>query len=165
MVNTTKVIENEVKDTLAGKGKSEIYGAALNIVAQPAEITRVVKEVLNKNLEVLVKKFGNKINAAEAKKFIDWLYTSEQGKKTVIEDFKFIPAYNGYDADKIADPLSKEVYDYSSKGNTTGWVFMGYPTDWGMNVLGAGIQKYVSDEATWDELMKEVKTSWDDSRK
>ncbi|MEG0285679.1 MULTISPECIES: ABC transporter substrate-binding protein [Vagococcus] len=101
----------------------------------------------------------------EAKKFIDWLYTSEQGKKTVIEDFKFIPAYNGYDADKIADPLSKEVYDYSSKGNTTGWVFMGYPTDWGMNVLGAGIQKYVSDEATWDELMKEVKTSWDDSRK
>ena len=42
---------------------------------------------------------------------------------------------------------------------------MGYPTDWGMNVLGAGIQKYVSDEATWDELMKEVKTSWDDSRK
>ncbi len=101
----------------------------------------------------------------EAKKFIDWLYTSEQGKKTVIEDFKFIPAYNGYDADKIADPLSKEVYDYSSKGNTTGWVFMGYPTDWGMNVLGAGIQKYVSDEATWEELMKEVKTSWDDSRK
>jgi hypothetical protein len=71
MVNTTKVIENEVKDALAGKGKSEIYGAALNIVAQPAEITRVVKEVLNKNLEVLVKKFGNKINAAEAKKFID----------------------------------------------------------------------------------------------
>ena len=60
MVNTTKVIENEVKDALAGKGKSEIYGAALNIVAQPAEITRVVKEVLNKNLEVLVKKFGNK---------------------------------------------------------------------------------------------------------
>lgn len=71
MVNTTKVIENEVKDALAGKGKSEIYGVALNIVAQPAEITRVVKEVLNKNLEVLVKKFGNKINAAEAKKFID----------------------------------------------------------------------------------------------
>ena len=71
MVNTTKVIENEVKDALAGKGKSEIYGTALNIVAQPAEITRVVKEVLNKNLEVLVKKFGNKINAAEAKKFID----------------------------------------------------------------------------------------------
>ncbi|MDT2832672.1 ABC transporter substrate-binding protein [Vagococcus carniphilus] len=100
----------------------------------------------------------------EAKKFIDWLNTSDAGKKAVLEEFKFIPAYNGYDTAKIADPLSKEVYEYSSKGNTTGWVFMGYPTDWGMNVLGAGIQKYVSDETSWDDLMTDVKKQWDSSR-
>lgn len=100
----------------------------------------------------------------EAKKFIDWLNTSDAGKKAVLEEFKFIPAYNGYDTAKIADPLSKEVYEYSSKGNTTGWVFMGYPTDWGMNVLGAGIQKYVSDETSWDNLMTDVKKQWDTSR-
>lgn len=100
-----------------------------------------------------------------AKEFMDWLYTSEDGKKAVLEDFKFIPAYEGYDTEKIADPLSKQVYNYSSDGKSTGWVFMGYPTDWGMNVLGTGIQKYVSDEVSWEDLMKDVKTQWDDSRK
>ncbi|MFP3380737.1 extracellular solute-binding protein, partial [Bacillus sp. SIMBA_069] len=41
----------------------------------------------------------------EAKKFLDWMYTSEEGKKAVLEDFKFIPAYEGYDVEKIADPI------------------------------------------------------------
>lgn len=100
-----------------------------------------------------------------AKDFLDWLYTSEEGKKVVLEEFKFIPAYSGFDTEKIVDPLSKQVYEYSNAGNATGWVFMGYPTDWGMNVLGAGIQKYVSDEGSWEDLMDEVKTSWEDSRK
>lgn len=111
---------------------------------------------VNKNKDEKVQK--------EARKFMDWLYTSDEGKEAVLEEFKFIPAYSGYDTDKIADPLSKQVYEYSKDGNATGWVFMGYPTDWGMNVLGAGIQKYVSDNASWDEVVKEAQEQWKTSR-
>ena len=72
--------------------------------------------------------------------------------------------YEGYDSSKIADPISKEVYEYSTEGKTIGWVFMGYPTGWGENKLGVNIQKYLSEEMTWDELVEESKKSWTESR-
>lgn len=99
-----------------------------------------------------------------SKEFIDWLYTSEEGKKAVLEDFKFIPAYKGYDTSKISDPISKEIYQYAKDGKTINWVFMGYPSDWGMNKLGADIQQYVSGKLTWEDLVKNAKTTWAESR-
>lgn len=99
-----------------------------------------------------------------AKDFLDWLYTSDEGKTAVLEDFKFIPAYEGYDSSKISDPLSKAVYEYSAKGETIGWVFMGYPTDWGQNQLGTEIQKYLSEKASWDEVLNKATEAWKSSR-
>lgn len=99
-----------------------------------------------------------------SKEFIDWLYTSEEGKKAVLEDFKFIPAYKGYDTSKISDPISKEIYQYAKDGKTINWVFMGYPSDWGMNKLGADIQQYVSGKLTWEDLVKNAKKTWAESR-
>src|SRR5699024_7336530 len=65
-----------------------------------------------------------------AKGFLDWMNTSDEGKEIVLEDLKFIPAYEEYDTDKISDPLSQEIYDYASAGDTIGWVFLGYPGNW-----------------------------------
>ncbi|WP_075980044.1 ABC transporter substrate-binding protein [Bacillus massilinigeriensis] len=100
-----------------------------------------------------------------AKEFLDWLYTSEDGKNTVLEDFKFIPAYQDYDVSKISDPISKAVYQYALDGKTIGWTFMGYPTGWGENQLGVNIQKYLSDKASWDEVVKASKDEWAKARK
>lgn len=99
-----------------------------------------------------------------AKEFLDWMYTSEEGKKAVLEDFKFIPAYEGYDTSKISDPLAKEIYNYAQQGKTMSWVFMGYPSGWGMNKLGADIQQYVSGKMTWDELVNNAKKTWSEAR-
>ncbi|MFD9627539.1 ABC transporter substrate-binding protein [Peribacillus muralis] len=96
----------------------------------------------------------------EAQKFLDWMYTSDKGKKAVLEDFKFIPAYEGYDVEKIADPISKEIYKYSQDGNTTGWVFNGYPVGWNDD-LGASIQKYVTGKLTWEELVQQNIENWE----
>src|SRR5690625_5615840 len=51
---------------------------------------------------------------AASKDFLDWMYTSDVGKESVLNDFKFIPAYEGFDTEKIADPLSREIYEYAS---------------------------------------------------
>ncbi len=100
----------------------------------------------------------------EASKFLDWLYTSDEGKEVVINDFKFVPAYEGYDASKISDPLSKAVYEYSEAGKTIGWTFSGYPLNWAQNVLGANIQKYLLEEASWDDIIKDSKKQWEEAR-
>ena len=99
-----------------------------------------------------------------SKDFLNWLYTSDAGKKAVLEDFKFIPAYEGYDTTKITDPMSKAIYEAAESGNTIGWVFMGYPTGWGEDVLGANIQKYLSDEADWEEVVDSAKKAWETER-
>lgn len=99
-----------------------------------------------------------------SKDFLNWLYTSDAGKNAVLEDFKFIPAYEGYDTTKITDPMSKAIYEAAESGNTIGWVFMGYPTGWGEDVLGANIQKYLSDEADWEEVVDSAKKAWETER-
>ncbi|MDH6363825.1 raffinose/stachyose/melibiose transport system substrate-binding protein [Enterococcus sp. PF1-24] len=108
---------------------------------------------------------GSEEEIQAAKDFLDYLYTSEEGKQIVLEDFKFVPAYQGYDTDKISDPLSKDVYTYYTEGNTTGWVFMGYPAGWGEQSLGAEIQKYVAGDASWEEVISTVQKKWAEERK
>lgn len=102
-----------------------------------------------------------------AKDFLNWLYTSDKGKSLIINDFKFIPALKGYDAANLqpVDPISKEINNYSKEGKTIPWVFMGYPTGWGQNKLGADLQKYTAGEITWDNLVKDAKDTWAASRK
>ncbi|ASF39369.1 MULTISPECIES: ABC transporter substrate-binding protein [Halobacillus] len=95
-----------------------------------------------------------------SKDFIDWMYTSEAGKEAVLQDFKFIPAYKEFDTSKIADPISKEIYQYASEEKTTGWVFLGYPGTWG-DYLGGNVQKYLSDKITWEELESDSKKEWE----
>ncbi|MEH7247293.1 ABC transporter substrate-binding protein [Neobacillus niacini] len=110
------------------------------------------------------KKSDEKVVQA-SKDFLDWMYTSDAGKTAVMEDFKFIPAYEGYDTAKIADPLSQEIYKYSSEGNTIGWVFLGSPIGWQEEVLAVNMQKYLSGESSWEEAIKTAQDSWEKSRK
>ncbi len=102
-----------------------------------------------------------------AEDFLNWLYTSDKGKKLIIKDFGFVPALKGYDSEDLqpSDPLSKDILKYSNDNKTIPWVFMGYPTGWGQDKLGADIQKYISGDLTWDKLVQNAKDNWADSRK
>jgi raffinose/stachyose/melibiose transport system substrate-binding protein len=104
---------------------------------------------------------------AAAADFLNWLYTSDRGKEMIIKDFKFIPAFKGFEGENLqpADSLGQEVLRYSNEGNTMSWVFMGYPTGWGMEKLGSDIQKYTAGDITWDKLVENAKTTWAEARK
>src|SRR5690625_7889400 len=91
------------------------------------------------------------------------MYSSDIVKESVLNDFKFIPAYEGYDTDKIADPLSRDIYEYASEGKTIGWVFAGYPSNpWGEAVIGANMQEYLSGEMTWEEVEADAIEKWEE---
>jgi raffinose/stachyose/melibiose transport system substrate-binding protein len=96
--------------------------------------------------------------------FLNWLYTSDPGKEIVVNEMFFIPPLKGYDNVQPADPLAQDILAYANDGKTMPWVFMGYPTDWGMGVLGDAIQKYYSEMITFDEVVETVKASWEASR-
>lgn len=97
--------------------------------------------------------------------FLDWLYTSEEGKKIVIEQFKFVPAYKGYSDDSVSDPLGKQLLAAANEGKTINYIFQGYPDGWGMQKLGADMQLYLSGKLDWDKLIDNGKKTWADARK
>lgn len=99
-----------------------------------------------------------------AKDFLNWLYTSEKGKEYVVNEFHFIPPLTGYEDLEVEDSLGRAVSRYAEAGKTTPWVFMGYPTAWGMEGLGNNIQKYLSGEFTWEQVISESQAQWKEMR-
>ncbi|UOQ94487.1 extracellular solute-binding protein [Halobacillus shinanisalinarum] len=116
------------------------------------------------NYWVVNKKSEDEVVQA-SKEFLDWMYTSETGKKFVTEKFKFIPAYEGYEDLEIADPISKEIYEYVKEGNTLGWVFLGAPVGWTEGAFGVAAQEYIAGNISWEEVIKQSKEDWEESRK
>ncbi len=100
----------------------------------------------------------------EAKAFLNWLYQSDEGKNIVVNEFKFIPPFTNFDGIEPQDSLGKAVKTFADAGKTTPWVFMGYPTDWGMNVLGAKLQGYLDGSLTWEQVITESKDLWTQTR-
>ncbi|WP_125588720.1 ABC transporter substrate-binding protein [Companilactobacillus jidongensis] len=93
--------------------------------------------------------------------FLDWLYTSKEGKKAVVNKLHYVPAYKGYDNLKMSDPLTSVVYDYEQKGETTGWAFPGYTgTAWDPDVAQPNLQKYLSGKQSWDKTVKNMTDGW-----
>ncbi|WP_082233279.1 ABC transporter substrate-binding protein [Halobacillus massiliensis] len=115
------------------------------------------------NYWVVNKEAGDEVVQA-SKDFLDWMYTSEEGKKFVTEEFKFIPAYEGYEDQEIADPISQEIYEYAANGDTLGWVFLGAPTGWTEDALGSAMQSYLGGDITWEEVEQRAKDNWEKSR-
>ena len=58
--------------------------------------------------------------------FLEWLYTSETGKNTIVNDFGFIPAVTTIEPTGL-DPLSQQVFDATQAGNTIPWALNYFP--------------------------------------
>ncbi|SHJ72782.1 ABC transporter substrate-binding protein [Paramaledivibacter caminithermalis] len=111
-----------------------------------------------------VNKSSNDADKKAAKDFLNWLYTSDTGKDYVVNKFFFIPPLKGYDGLEPKDSLGKAVKRYANEGKTMPWVFMGYPTGWGQEVLGVEIQKYLAGEVTWEEVISNCTAKWTEMR-
>ncbi|MFP4662665.1 MAG: ABC transporter substrate-binding protein [Halanaerobiales bacterium] len=141
---------------------------AKNIGLLPMPLEGVIEDSIPVGIPqywVVNKKAGER-DAEAAKEFLNWLYSSEQGKEMIIDDFNFIPVLKGYEGEDLqpADPLARDILDYSNRGKTMPWVFNGYPVGWGMDVLGADIQAYLSGDMTWEEVVENAIARWAELR-
>lgn len=59
------------------------------------------------------------------KDFIEWMYTSETGKKYLMDEFGFIPVVANMENGKL-DPLSQAVAEYTNGGKTIPWPMNSY---------------------------------------
>lgn len=106
--------------------------------------------------------------ASEAKQkaaadFLYWLFSSEPGKKFVVEELGFISPFDTFAEDEVPDdPLAREVVKWMNKDNIENipWNFTIFPGTGYKDTLGAALLKYSQGTITWDELKKLAVDEW-----
>jgi len=111
---------------------------------------------INKNLDEAV--------VEEAKAFIDWMYTSEEGKTAIVEEFNFVPAQEGYEVDSISDPVSQQIYQALLDGETGAMTHKQYPDGWFQQVLFPEYQKYLNGDISWEDFEANTSKGFADMR-
>ncbi len=105
----------------------------------------------------------NSKNKEAAKEFLNWLATSETGKKYTVNEFKFIPALKSVEVtdESILGPIATDIMKYSKEGKTNGWYFNQMPEGVPQEV-GAEMQAYVAGKSDKAQLLKNIQKKWND---
>ncbi len=109
----------------------------------------------------------NKQSSEEKKQlaydFMLWLYTSETGKKFVIDELGFIPPFDTFDADERPDdPLAKQVMDWMERDGVSSvpWIFTVFPSQNFKSDFGAALLRYAQGTLPWEDVVSTVKRRW-----
>ncbi|KSU56701.1 ABC transporter substrate-binding protein [[Bacillus] enclensis] len=105
--------------------------------------------VLNKNSEHL----------EEAKTFLNWMVSSETGKRYITEEFAFIPAFDNIEPAGLGD-LGTSILEYSKDEKTIPWTWFKWP-DGANKEFAAAIQEYAAGKIDYDTLLERFQKSWD----
>ena len=100
--------------------------------------------------------------------FLEWLFSSETGKKYVAKELKFISPFNTFkDDEKPADPLAKEIFRWMEKKdvNNLEWTFNAFPSQQFKEDFGNAMLEYVQGSKDWKHVENTFKNSWKSERK
>lgn len=92
--------------------------------------------------------------------FLEWLHTSETGKKYIVEEFGFVPAFTNIEANDL-DPLSKAVLDATNSGKTIPWSHTYFPAGVIENDFVPATQNFfLNKDMTGKELIESLDAAW-----
>ena len=97
--------------------------------------------------------------------FLNWLYTSDTGKKLVYSSDKlgFIAPFDTFsDSERPNDPLAKEVTRWMNDTSVkkVNWIYPAFPSQDFKNSVGAALLKYSQGKADWNGVTTTVINSW-----
>lgn len=100
--------------------------------------------------------------------FLEWLFSSETGKKYVTKKLGFITPFNTFkESETPNDPLAKEINRYLNDDNTevVPWIFTAFPSENFKKETGSALLDYVQGAKSWDEVKNIVVEKWKSERK
>ena len=110
-------------------------------------------------------------NASEADRkasidFLEWLFSSETGKKYVTEKLDFIAPFSTFSEDERPDdPLAREILSWMEKDvDTVEWTFNSFPSQQFKDDFGSALLEYVQGTKDWDYVRKTFTDSWKSER-
>ncbi|MFC3768582.1 ABC transporter substrate-binding protein [Paenibacillus sp. GCM10012303] len=103
----------------------------------------------------------------EAKKFLNWMVTSDVGKKYITQEFKFIPAFKTITADEATlGPLAADIMKYVKDEKTLSWNWFKFPSgEASSKKFADAMQAYVAKRMTKEQMFDEFQKTWDSLKK
>lgn len=101
----------------------------------------------------------NSENIEEAKTFLNWMVSSETGKRYITEEFAFIPAFDNIEPAGLGD-LGQSILEYSTAEKTVPWTWFMWP-DGANKEFAAIIQEYAAGRIDYDTVLERFQTTWD----
>ncbi|WP_226035120.1 ABC transporter substrate-binding protein [Aquibacillus saliphilus] len=101
----------------------------------------------------------NSENLEEAKLLLDWMVSSETGKRYMTEEFAFIPAFDNIEPSGLG-ALGESILEYSVEDKTIPWTWFRWP-DGANQEFAAFIQEYVAGQIDYDQLLEKFQSTWD----
>ncbi|NLN65567.1 MAG: carbohydrate ABC transporter substrate-binding protein [Clostridiaceae bacterium] len=98
------------------------------------------------------------------KEFLTWLYTSNTGKRYLMEEFGFIPVVAGME-NKNLDVLSQEVAKYTAEGKTIPWPMSQWPAGIVDVYLVPVAEQFFTTEMTPEDFLAELDRVWVEASK
>ncbi len=95
--------------------------------------------------------------------FIYWMYSSEQGKRYVTEQFGFIAPFDTFaDDERPSDPLAQEITRWLDKDGiqSVPWNFTLFPSAQFKENFGASLLKYAQGNKEWSAVRDDVVADW-----
>lgn len=102
-------------------------------------------------------------NQAASIAFLEWLFSSEEGKNFVINELEFITPFNTFgETETPKDPLAKEVIRYMNDDTRKSitWDFVIFPSQQFKDDFGDALLEYASGRKNWDEVKDIVVKRW-----
>ena len=100
---------------------------------------------------------------AAAADFLNWLYSSEEGKRFVSEELGFIAPFDTFGSEEVPDdPLAREVLAFmqSDAVENIPWRFAAIPSLRFKEDFGASLLAYAQGKKSFASVIDEVKRSW-----
>ena len=110
-----------------------------------------------------VNKKATEAEQKAAMDFINWLYTSEKGKKYVVEKLGFIAPFDTFSENETpTDPLAREVLSWLDKEDVenVNWNFTIFPSQTFKDNFGASLLKYAQGTKDWQAVKSELAADW-----
>ncbi len=95
--------------------------------------------------------------------FVEWVFSSPEGKDFVTNKLGFIAPFNTFAENETpTDPLAQEVIAYMANPDLTSvaWNFTAFPSQEFKNAFGANLLQYAQGKISWDDVKTGVVDSW-----
>lgn len=110
-----------------------------------------------------INKNANEASQKASLAFLEWLFSSETGKKYVTEKLNFITPFNTFsENEQPEDPLAREITRYlnDDKIEVIPWIFTAFPSEEFKKAVGNALLDYVQGNKKWDEIKKIITDKW-----